>query len=295
MFCSHCNLNDGYKNNLVNDIEIYSSKDGIYHCQTYFGILQSVIEVSNPRDDVYEKFKSLKNYKKYIDNETPAENLAGLDPSEIKDFDNYSNLICDEKLRMMNRKEMEEIKSGRTLLRVNDENQVIYTVSKVGDRFIFRNFSLADDYPGSGYSLRLFLNSAWYVKQLPHIKDFKKVIPYCTTVDDIMKIDPSFRCCLKNGVLYSTHYFASKINNAITIKYYKNFQGIYKVESVTGCTEGYNLLPYLLPIDRKLIDPNYNSDDKEEPNPQLISNDAFQPPKMFYSICKLNKLENKCN
>ena len=75
MFCSHYNLNYNYKDHLVNNIEIYSRKDGIHHCQTYFGVLQSVIEVSNPRDDVYEKFKSLKDYKKYIDNYLKINNL----------------------------------------------------------------------------------------------------------------------------------------------------------------------------------------------------------------------------
>lgn len=70
-------------------------------------------------------------------------------------------------------------------------------------------------------------------------------------------------------------FFSDEKGHVITIKYYKNIQGIYKVENVTMATEGYNLLPYLLPIDRKLIDPNYNFEPEEESNPQTDSKKIY--------------------
>lgn len=287
MFYLNYSVNNSYENYLVSNIQVYDQEARNYHSRTEFGIVRSAIEVSNPRDEVYETFKSLRNYKKYIDNKTPAESLENLNPSDIKHFDNYANFICIKKLEMMDKTETNNIKTGKTLLRVNDKNQVVYTVSKVGDRFVFKNFTLAEGYYfGPGYSLRLYLNSAWYVKQLPDIKKFKNIRPFDSTIGDVIKIDPNFRCCRKNGTLYSTHFFADEMGHVITIKYYKNIQGIYKVENVTMATEGYNLLPYLLPIDRKLIDPSYTFEPEEEKesDPQPDSKNIYGSPMDYCSI-----------
>lgn len=285
MFYLNYSANNSYQDYLVSDIQIYDQEARNYHSRTEFGVVRSAVEVSNPRDEVYETFRSLRKYKKYIDNKTPAESLESLNPNEIKHFDNYANFICCKKLEMMDKIETNNIKTGRTLFRVNDKNQVVYTVSKVGDWFVFKNFSLAEGYyHGPGYGLRLYLNSVWYVKQLPDIEKFKNILPYDSTIDDVIKIDPNFRCYQKDGVLYSTHFFADKRGHAITIKYYKNIQGIYKVENITTATEGYNLLPYLLPIDRKLIDPNYTFEPEEERPPQNDPKNVYGRPIDYCSI-----------
>lgn len=101
----------------------------------------------------------MRNYRKYIDNQTAGENLESLNLNEIKHLDNYANFICSKKLEMIDKIETNNIKTGKTLLRVNDKNQVVYTVSKVGDRFVFKNFSLAEGYyPGLGYGFILILH-----------------------------------------------------------------------------------------------------------------------------------------
>lgn len=263
------NVNDSYKECLVNNLEIYSKNQETYNARLYFGVLTTAIDMANPRDEVYEKFKSLRNYKKYINNTTPAESLESIDPSKIKGFDNYANCIFEDKIKVMDETEVQNIKSGKTLLRVNDKNQVIYTVSKVGDRFVFKNYNLIEGWPGPGYSLKLFLNSVWYVKQqLPSLEAFKEIQPFSSSIYDVMKADPNFRCCEKDGNLYSTHFFAEGNGAVITIKYYKNFQGIYKVENTTQAMDGLNVLPYLLPIDRKLIDPSYTAETEEQNEPE---------------------------
>lgn len=256
MFYSNYNVSSSYKECLVNDIQIYSENNGVYNSCMEFGILKTAIEMSNPRDEVYEKFKSLRNYKKYINNETSARNLKTLDPSEVKGFDNYANRIYDKKISIIDETEKENIKSGKTLLRLNDKNQVIYTVSKVGDRFAFKNFSLIEGNLGPGYSVKLFLNSIWYVKQLPDIKNFDNILPLVSSIDDVINADPNFRCCEKNGILYSTHFFADEKGHTITIEYFKNSKGIYKVKNITRAAEGFNLLPCLLPIDKELLSSN---------------------------------------
>lgn len=269
---------------MVNNLEIYDINHETYNAGPYFGILTTAIEMANPRDEVYEQFKSLRNYKKYINNVTPAESLESLDPSKIKDFDNYTNRIFPIEINIIDKTEVENIKSGKTILRVNDKNQVIYTVSKVGDRFVFKNFSLIEGWPGPGYSLKLFLQSIWYVKQLPNIKDFKNIEPYVSRVDDVIKIDPNFRCCEKDGNLYSTHFFAEEKGAVITIKYYRNCQGIYKVEKITEAMEGFNLFPWLLPIDRKLIDPNYVPEPEESEPPVNPGIQAHAPANPYCNI-----------
>lgn len=275
-------ISDSYKKCLVNDLKIYNQNNRVCNARIHFGKFTTALEMDNPRDEVYEEFKSLRNYKKYINNTKPAESLESLDPNKIKDFDNYANRICDNAIRMIDETEVQNIKSGKTLLRVNDKNQIIYTVSKVGDRFAFKNFSLNQGCPRPGYSLKLFLNSIWYVKQLPHVKDFESIQPYDSSVEDVMKIDPSFRCTEKDGILYSTHIFAEGECYVITIEYYKNYKGIYKVKDITRAIDGLNLLPYLLPIDRKLIDPSYNPEPEKDCAPEDNSETLPNIPAKHY-------------
>ena len=279
---SNYHISDSYKECLVKNLKIYNQNSRICNARMYFGALTTAIEMSNPRDEVYEEFKSLRNYKKYINNTKPAESLESLDPKTIRGFDNYANCVCDKAIKMIDKTEVQNIKSGKTLLRVNDKNQVIYTVSKVGDRFAFKNFSLIQGWPGPGYSLKLFLNSIWYDKQLPNVKDFKNIHPYVSSLEDVMKIDPNFRCIKKGETLYSTHVFAEGKGYVITIEYYKNYKGIYRVKDVTSGIEGLNLLPCLLPIDRKLIDPSYIPEPEEDCTPEDDSEILMTIPEKPY-------------
>lgn len=285
MFCSNYNINESYKEYLVEDLKIYEKNCMYYNHFESLGVLKNAIEMSNPRDEIYKVFKSLRNYKKNINNITSAKNLKSLDPSEIKDLDNYANRIYEKEITLIDPTEIQNIKSGKTLLRLNDESQIIYTVSKVGDRFVFKNFNLIEVHVGVGYSVKLFLRSVWYVKQqLPDIKKFKSINRGISSIDDVIKIDPNFRCCEKNGALYSTHFFGNEEGYVITIKYSKDFKGRYRVENIKLASEGFSLFPYLLPVDKKLIDPNYTPEPERasEYPPDYRLEDAYTPKNSSY-------------
>ena len=49
------NVNDSYKECLVNNLEIYSKNQETYNARLYFGVLTTAIDMANPRDEVYEK------------------------------------------------------------------------------------------------------------------------------------------------------------------------------------------------------------------------------------------------
>lgn len=69
-----------------------------------------------------------------------------------------------------------------------------------------------------------------------------------------------------------------------SIEYEKDSNGIFRVKKIYWTAEGYNPLPYLLPIDRKLIDPNYDesSTDSEEKTVVSKSNSGNES-----SICTI--------
>ena len=82
----------------------------------------------------------------------------------------------------------------------------------------------------------------------------------------------------------ATSYDTSKINAAYSkvVEYYKNYKGIYRVKDVTSGIEGLNLLPCLLPIDRKLIDPSYIPEPEEDCTPEDDSEILMTIPEKPY-------------
>ena len=74
MFCSNYNINESYKEYLVEDLKIYEKNCMYYNHFESLGVLKNAIEMSNPRDEIYKVFKSLRNYKKNINNITSAKN-----------------------------------------------------------------------------------------------------------------------------------------------------------------------------------------------------------------------------
>lgn len=227
------------------------------------GILKPIIEMLNP---IYPEFLSSNYYNSLIDNSSSTALLENSEVSKNNLYDDYHYAFMGMPYTL-EETELENIRLGKTLLRVNDKNhQIIYTVSKSGDWYVFKNFSLVKGNFGHEKNCtKLLLRSVWCVKQLPDIKKFDMVIPNVTKMDDVINIDPSFRYFEENGVLYSTHTFADEKSTRISIEYKKDSMGIYRVSNVVRVQEGYNLLPYLLPIDRQLIDPNYVPPTDENP------------------------------
>lgn len=253
MFYSSENLNKDY---LREKFYIYKD-NGHFHGYNLSesGILKPIIEMLNP---IYPEFLSSSYFNSLINNNSSAALLENSKVSKNNLYDDYHYAFMGMPYTL-EETELENIRLSKTLLRVNDKNhQIIYTVSKSGDWYIFKNFSLVKGNFGHEKNCtKLLLRSVWCVKQLPDIAKFNTIMPGVTTMDNVISIDPSFRYFEENGVRYSTHTFADEKGTRISIEYKKDSMGIYRVLNVVRVQEGYNLLPYLLPIDRKLIGPDY--------------------------------------
>lgn len=207
----------------------------------------------------FQEIMSCESYSKLVDNYTLASLLLNSKIEKNKLCDNCEDFVVLGYPYTLEDTEFQNIRSGKTLLRVNSDSNVIYTVSRSDDWYIFKNFFPVKGNLGNKENrTKLSLISVWCVKdQLPDIKDFNNIIKGITTISDIKNIDPSFRYLKRNDLCYSTHTFADKKGSRITIEYKKDNMGIYRVSDVIRVTEESNVLPYLLPIDRKLIDKNY--------------------------------------
>lgn len=255
MICSGDHLKDVYKSCLRDEFLVYT-KPGKYNCVPDF-----VIPYFGSRfDALFKKLMASENYKRIINNTFSANLLPSLEieQSKLCDHESYAFMGTPYNLEET---ELENIEFGRTLLRINQKMNVVYTVSKADDWYIFKLFFPSESAYWDGHTeetkLTLNLVSVWCVKQLPDIRKFDLVVPGLTTMNDVMDIDPSFRYFEKNEIRYSTHSFADKDGTRISIEYRKDARGIYRVSNIVRVKEGYNLLPYLLPIDRQLVDPNY--------------------------------------
>lgn len=264
MMFSNENFSDVYKDYSRDRFLVYK-RSGEYNCSP-----KSIITYSAHHNS--EEFRELitsKKYKNIINNTTSANLLSDLEIEKNKLFDNYGYAFMGYPYDLKET-ELKNIESGKAFLRVNHKDNVIYTVNKVKDWYIFKLFlpNRAEFWDGkkSETVLKADLMASWCVKRLPDIAKFDTIIPGVTKMSDVINIDPSFRYFEEKGIRYSTHTFADKDGHRISIEYKKDGRGVYRVSNIVKVKEGWNLLPYLLPIDRKLIDPNYDesSDESEE-------------------------------
>lgn len=261
MFYSNSNVDIDYKDCLRESFLVYK-REGNYN---YFSE-PDIIYGKKYKSKRFKEILSSKNYRNIIDNKTPANLLidSKLEKNEL--CDNYESYVCLGYPYGLEETELENIRSGKTLLRANGKNNVFYTVSKSDEWYVFKNFfAVKGNFGAKKNFTRLNLMSVWCVrKHLPDIEKFNSIILGLTTMSDIMSIDPSFRFFRGNEVCYSTHTFADENDSRITIEYKQDSSGIYRVSNVVKVREGYNLLPYLLPIDRQIIDPNYKANGSNE-------------------------------
>lgn len=155
--------------------------------------------------------------------------------------------------------DMSDVQHRRAFLRVNTKTGVVYTIRKTSiatqdgrmDYYMFRLFR-----PSGG---RLHLTSNWCASQIPDLALFDGIMPYVSTFRDVQRIDPSVILFDKGdgrGIV-SHHAFCDKNGTMIYIDYERRANGELYVSGIQKYENGHNLLPYLLPIDRQLIDPNY--------------------------------------
>lgn len=164
--------------------------------------------------------------------------------------------------------DMSDVQNRRAFLRVNTKTGVVYTVrrtevttpSRPMNYYMFRAFR-----PQGG---RLYLLSNWCVSQIPDLSSFDRIIPHIWTFRDVQQIDPGAILFNKSNVpgLVSHHAFCDKNGTKIYIDYVRRPDGEYYVSDVQRYEDGHSLLPYLLPIDRQLIDPSYVPTDDEKPS-----------------------------
>ncbi|MBR2734837.1 MAG: hypothetical protein IKE05_01430 [Clostridia bacterium] len=162
--------------------------------------------------------------------------------------------------------DMSDVQNYRAFLRVNTKTGVTYTVRRTEvatpngpmNYYMFRAFR-----PQSG---RLYLLSNWCVSQIPDLSLFDRIIPHISTFRDVQQIDPGAILFNRSGEqgAVTGHAFCDKNANKIYIYYVKRPDGEYCVSDVQRYEDGHSLLPYLLPIDRQLIDPNYVPTEKPE-------------------------------
>lgn len=259
MFYSGESVDIDYKDCLRENFSIYLS-DGNYSN----ALFSPKIIDKDGKGVKFEEIMSCESYSRFVNNYTLASLLLNSKIEKNKLCDNCEDFVVMWYPYSLEDTEFENIRSGKTLLRVNRDYNVIYTVSRSDDWYIFKNFLPVKGNLGNKENrTKLSLVSVWCIRdQVPDIKNFDCIIKGITTISDIKNIDPSFRYLKRNGLCYSTHTFADKKGSRITIEYKKDSMGIYRVSNVMRVTEESNLLPYLLPIDRKLIDTNY----KETPD-----------------------------
>ncbi len=183
-------------------------------------------------------------YKPFINNIADASHLldSPCNPQDLVD-ELYFNSYTPPEIE-----DLKDVKSGKALLRVNVSARVVYTVHKFRDWFIFKVF-WASDSP--------IEVAKWCVKKLPNLSGFKDIKPGVTTFNEVVKMDASCRFVEEGDTLRSKHVFADEHGSIAHIEYKKNDAGKFLVDKVYWESNGRNLLPYLLPIDRQLIDPSY--------------------------------------
>ena len=157
--------------------------------------------------------------------------------------------------------DINDVQNHRAFLRVNEKTGVVYTVRRSEvltsrgcvNYYMFRLFQLDVS------SKRLILLSSWCVSQIPALRLFDNIIPSVSTFDDVQNIDPNVILFNKgSGQTALTHHaFNDRNGTMIFIDYVKHQNGTFYVSSIQRYENGQNLLPYLLPIDQQLIDPNY--------------------------------------
>lgn len=230
----------------------------------------------NPTMCYLNKFR-IKNFLenpeiiKMIDNQNSAKNLEYTDVTkngfysfENKEdylrFDHNSYVPFDFDLNQI---DLPDIKNKKCLLRVNTEKNVVYTVRKTRAKngvpeYIFRTFLLVM-YNGDPNDIKAVLQSHCCIKELPNISFFKHEIKTgLTSLDEVKEKILDTEVKIDGDKAYSKYACADKYGSVASIEYEKDSNGIFRVKNINWTAEGYNPLPYLLPIDRKLIDPNYD-------------------------------------
>lgn len=221
------------------------------------------------KSDIYSKFVNNVSYANTLKNSNIENVNGGLPENELCRYWEWipylsAGYVAPEI------EDMQDIKLGRAFLRVNKDKKVIYVVKKINDWYIFKPYVVA----GTLSDLRLRPLSQYWIKKIPNKMYFKALLAGKPCSDIITSYDINsglYSDEFDSGKLHSKHAFADKYGTIADITYLKGDDGKLHVDKVDWIANGLNPLPYLLPIDRKLIGPNYNESFDESEEKTVVS------------------------
>lgn len=225
-----------------------------------------------------ERLLQTQRYADAINNTDSAAGLNSVNIDSMKLVDSWDQAL-ESFSPSLEEQELTHMFNNEAFLRVNTKDKIVYTVKRSGDWYIFKSFIpgmwTTREHIGES-QVRVVKNntllkecSQWCVKQLPSLDLFNNIRPYVTTMEEVIQMDPSFRYYEEDEIRYSTHTFADPKGTCISIRYKKDKDGVFRIVNFNKAWEGFNVLPYLLPVDRQLIDPGYTPPEETEESEEV--------------------------
>lgn len=238
----------------------FINKTANYDRVSYFDKVSgmSYMRLSNER--YIPKLLAIPRYRTLINNKRLASSLPDVAIDRSKFYNMCDPTTAFRSLLPVGTEEIPDVVAGRSLLRVNEKMNVVYTVSKAGSEYVFTAFNI--NYDEQLNDIRTCLLSRWKVNKVPDISFFKNIRSNVTTVDEIRANDTNFSLYEGEGTYVSHHVFSDELGSVVWLTYKRHGDGKLYVDTIEWESSGYNILPYLLPIDRQLIDLNYVSPEK---------------------------------
>ena len=247
----------------------YNEVNNYYYPRTNSKLVVSGMYFCNEQS--IRKFLLSSYFKNLVDNKTPANSLGYSNVAKGRPYFNeaysrYDSSYVSYQKQIEWTEDLDDIKSGKCLLRFNKGENVIYTIRKTKGsedqpEYVFRAYNLGMLEEGiKGKSvLKLFLTSQCCVEILPDVSFLRSGVKTgITTLDEVKARIPDTKVVIDGNKAYSKYACADKYGSVVKLEYEKDSKEVFRVKSIYWTAEGYNPLPYLLPIDRKLIDPNYD-------------------------------------
>lgn len=111
---------------------------------------------------------------------------------------------------------------------------------------------------GNPKNIYAALQSHCCIEELPDVDFLKNDVKIgITTINEVKEKIPDTKLNLIGNKAISMYACADTYGSVVILEYEKNEDEIFCVKDVFWTADGYNPLPYLLPIDRQLIDSDY--------------------------------------
>lgn len=239
-----------------------------YDRVSYFDRISGMSYMCLSNEQYIPRLLAIPRYRALINNKKLASSLPDVTIDRSKFYNMCDPTTAFRSLLPVGTEEIPDVVAGQSLLRVNEKRNVVYTVSKAGSEYVFTAFHI--NYDEQLHDIRTCLLSRWKVNKIPDISFFKNIRPNVTTVDEVRANDTNFSLYEDEGIYVSHHVFSDELGSVAWVKYKKHEDGKIYVDKIEWESSGYNILPYLLPIDRQLIDPSYVPPADENPGCSIM-------------------------